>query len=374
MLCPVDFRTRSGDAPPMRSRKLLAACCAPILVLLLGCPSKEKVGSNAMAVLGPGVVNDPKNKSLRFDILQFGLERFCQEMTRRSVPLKLADDQPVLGRYFADTCSSQVLDDENRKSFVVQYAGKGYAWTNLTKRVGFKAAGLVEYAPDFQLHEGSMYVYFRPRRIDATSFETRMVESAAAQTGIAVTGTDADAVGQNIVKGQLQRGFTVIRYDSDGTTEFGLGYIAKGAQPFTPYRVENSDKLILANDRTEVHSEQQDYIGGFEVLDEGQALYFTISLDGAPEVDAFVVPKGNGDLMIESYLGSPGPTRLTAPPVLDEPIRSGSPWKRFLTLPKGLYYLVIDHSKEVGHVAPPAQAGDDRAAKLDYLVQLGEAP
>jgi hypothetical protein len=201
-----------------------------------------------------------------------------------------------------------------------------------------------------------------------------MVESAAAQTGIAVTGTDADAVGQNIVKGQLQRGFTVIRYDSDGTTEFGLGYIAKGAQPFKPYRVENSDKLILANDRTEVHSEQQDYIGGFEVLDEGQALYFTISLDGAPEVDAFVVPKGNGDLMIESYLGSPGPTRLTAPPVLDEPIRSGSPWKRFLTLPKGLYYLVIDHSKEVGHVAPPAQAGDDRAAKLDYLVQLGEAP
>ena len=98
MLCPVDFRTRSGDAPPMRSRKLLAACCAPILVLLLGCPSKEKVGSNAMAVLGPGVVNDPKNKSLRFDILQFGLERFCQEMTRRSVPLKLADDQPVRRR------------------------------------------------------------------------------------------------------------------------------------------------------------------------------------------------------------------------------------------------------------------------------------
>jgi hypothetical protein len=358
----------------MRARYLLAVCCTPVLALLLGCPSKEKVGSNAMTVLGPGVVNDPKNKSLRFDILQFGLERFCQEMTRRSVPLKLADDQPVLGRYFADTCSSQILDDENRKSFVVQYAGKGYAWTNLTKRVGFKAAGLVEYAPDFQLHEGAMYVYFRARRIDATSFETRMVESAAAQTGIAVTGTDANQVGQNIVKGQLQRGFTVIRYDSDGATDFGLGYIAKGALPFKPYRVENSDKIVLANDRTEIHSEQQDYIGAFEVLDEGQALYFTLTLDGAPEVDAFVVPKGNGDLMIESYLANPGPTRLTAPPVLDEPIRSGTAWKRFLPLPKGLYYLVIDHSSQVGHVAPPAQVGDDRAAKLDYLVQLGETP
>jgi hypothetical protein len=91
-------------------------------------------------------------------------------------------------------------------------------------------------------------------------------------------------------------------------------------------------------------------------------------------VDAFVVPKGNGDLMIESYLGAPGPTRLTAPPLLDEPIRSGAAWKRFLPVPLGLYYLIIDHSSQVGHVAPPGQSGDDRAAKLDYLVQLSEAP
>jgi hypothetical protein len=85
----------------MRAATLLAL--APLLLAgLPACPSKETVGANSMSVLGPGVVNDPGNKSLRFDILKFGLERFCQEMMRRSVPLKLGDDQPVLGRFYAD--------------------------------------------------------------------------------------------------------------------------------------------------------------------------------------------------------------------------------------------------------------------------------
>jgi hypothetical protein len=60
--------------------------------------------------------------------------------------------------------------------------------------------------------------------------------------------------------------------------------------------------------------------------------------------------------------------------LLDEPVEAGKPWKRFLPLPRGIYYLVIDHSPSVGRTAPPAQAGDDRAAKIDYLVQLGERP
>ena len=34
-----------------------------------GCPSKETLGVASMSVLGPGVINNPKNKSLRFDIL-----------------------------------------------------------------------------------------------------------------------------------------------------------------------------------------------------------------------------------------------------------------------------------------------------------------
>jgi hypothetical protein len=357
----------------MRAATLLAL--APLLLAgLPACPSKETVGANSMSVLGPGVVNDPGNKSLRFDILKFGLERFCQEMMRRSVPLKLGDDQPVLGRFYADHCNSQVLDDEQRKSFVVQYAGQGYAWTNLTQRVGFKSAGLIEYAPDFQLHEGAMYVYFRPRRIDATSFETLMVESGVAQAGIAVTRVNPDEVGQSIVKGQLQGGFTVIRLNSAGETDFGLGYVPKGQQPFKPFQIQHSEKLTLANDRTELHAGQQDFIGAFEVTDEDQALFFNLSLDGAPAVDVFVVRKETASLMLEGYLRNAGAARLSSPPVLAETAAAGQLWKRFMPLPKGQYYLVIDHSQRLGQTAPPSQPGDDRAAKVDYLVQLGEAP
>ena len=83
------------------------------------------MGDSSLRVLGAGVVNDPANKSLRFDMLKFGLDRFCDEMMKAGAPLKLSDQEPVLGRFFAESCQSQVLDEEARKSFVVQYTGKG---------------------------------------------------------------------------------------------------------------------------------------------------------------------------------------------------------------------------------------------------------
>jgi len=95
------------------------------LGLLGGCGSRESMGDSSLRVLGAGVVNDPANKSLRFDMLKFGLDRFCDEMMKAGAPLKLSDQEPVLGRFFAESCQSQVLDEEARKSFVVQYTGKG---------------------------------------------------------------------------------------------------------------------------------------------------------------------------------------------------------------------------------------------------------
>ncbi len=358
----------------MRARTPLAFALCLSAVLLSGCPSKESVGSNAIGVLGPGVINNPKNKSLRFDILKFGLDRFCFEMTRRGAPLKLSDDQPVLGRFFADSCNQTILDDETRKSLVVQYSGKGYGWTNLSGRIGFTASGLIEYAPDFQVDDdGAMYIYFRPRKVSASSFQTTMVESSFARGGMAMAGINPDQLGRQIVDGQLQRGFTVIRYNDKGETDFGLGYIPKGQKPFKPFYIK-SERVTLSNDRTEVHSGQQDYVGGFEVTESGQALYMTMTLDGAPAVDVFVVAKNLGDQMIDQYVKNPGPALLPGPPNLDEQLMQGQPWKRFVPVPKGLYYLVVDHSDKVGRSAPPAQVGDDRAAKVDYVVQIDDAP
>ncbi len=349
--------------------RLGSACFAILLATVGGCSGKESL----VTVVGPGRVNDPRNKSLRFDILEFGLGEFCREMTRRGAPLKLRDSDPVIGRFFADTCSSQVIDTDQRKSLVVQYSGRGYAWTAQTQRVGFTSAGVIEYAPDFLVHEGAMYVYFRPSNVSAASFETQLIESGVAGTMASVLGVPVNDLGQHIVRGQLERGFTVIRQNRSGEVDFGLGYVPKGQLPLRPFQVERSNKTTLANDGTEVHSGQQDYLGGFEIAKKNQALYLTMTLDGAPAVDLLVVPKAYADQMTGNYITQPGPAPLAIPPVFADTLTAGQTTQRRIPLPPGLFYVVIDHSATVGSNAPPVQAGDDRAAKVDYLVQLGRA-
>jgi len=325
-----------------------------------------------MSIVGAGVINDPANKSLRFDMLKFGLESFCAEMTKGGAPLKLADDQPVVGRFFANGCQTQVLDEEARKSFIVQYRGRGYAWASVVGRVGFDAAGLIEYAPDFRLHEGALYVYFRPRLVDTSSFQLLMVDQAAAQTALSTLGISPEAVGKRIIDGQLRRGFTVVRRDSGGEVEFGMGMIPEGELPYHPYQVE-TEKRILANDRTELHTGQQDFVGAFNVEDEGQALYLTVTLDGTPSVDVLVVGKAQGDALVDSYVKVAGPRPVPPPVLLDEPLAAGTEMKRFVPVPPGGYYLVLDHSDQAGH-GPKPDTSADRPGKIDYLVLLGDAP
>lgn len=338
-------------------------------VLSAGCPSKETL---AFAVVADGVINDPANKSLRFDLLKFGLDQFCLEMTNRGAPLKLGDEMPTAGRFFAASCQHQILDTEGRKSLVVQYSGTGYGWTNVSGRIGFQASGLVEYAPDFQVHEDAMYIYFRPQEIDASSFKTLMVESAVVKTGLSMTQIDPDEVGTRIVRGQLQRGFTVIRHNSQGETDFGMGLIPKGQVPEKPYLVETTNRTNLVNDTTEVHSGQQDYIGNFEVSDDDEVLFLTAQLDGTPTVDIALVPKAGSAQMLEQYVKNPGAATLLMPPLLQEAVVQGTPWQRSIKLAQGSYALVIDNSDRLGQSTPPLRPLDS-PAHVSYLVQRGEA-
>ncbi len=343
------------------------------LALLTGCPSRDSIGTSSMSILGAGVVNDPANKSLRFDMLKFGLESFCHEMTKRGAPLKLADDEPVLGRFFAGACQTQVLDEEQRKSFIVQYQGKGYAWGGPFGRVGFEAAGLIEYAPDFQLKDGAMYVYFRPRLVDTSKFQLLSVESQVAQSVVGAMGINPETLGKKIVDSQLRRGFTVVRLSSSGETEFGMGIIPVGERPFHPYQVETEDKRVVVNERTEIHTGQQDYVGAFDVEGTGQALYLTLSVDGAASIDALIVPEAEGNALVDSYVRTPGPKSVTGRPLLDEPVPQGQGFKRFVAVPPGRYYLLLDHSDRTGH-GPAPDTKADHAAKIDYLLLLGDAP
>lgn len=347
----------------------LAALLSASGTLASACTHQDQVGGAAVGVVGQGVINDPSNKSLRFDILRFGLDRFCEEMMARGTPLKLHDDDPVMGRFYADSCQSQILDTQNRNSLVVQFGGRGYAWTNLTGRIGFRTRGLVELSPDFRLKDDALYVYFRAEKVEASEFSLSLVESPTATTALRASGVSPEQVGRSIVDSQLSRGFTVIRYDEEGLTDFELGLLPLGTRPFRPYTVVSSAKVTLGNGRTEVQPHQQDFIGRFDVTDDDQALTLTMKLDGAHAVDVAILPARNVPQVLDRYLSVPGPAQLTTPPNFQAQLGSTAPFKADVKLPEGQYFLVIDHSNAVGVTAPGASA-----AKVDYLVQRGDAP
>jgi hypothetical protein len=349
-----------------------ARLAARKLVQILVCLSflGASCGQSALGIL-PGVVNDPGNLSLRRAIFTYASEKLCGEMLRRSLPLKLREGDPAVGRFYPTSCLAQTLANNH---LFIQFGGYGYAWTNLTKRVGFDASGAVEYDHDFLMDGSTMYVYFRQRSTTAAQFTPRVIEQPGAMTiAGGALGQGAGSIGEGIMKSELARGFTVIR-ESDGEAAFGLGVVEKGQRPRSPYDSSTSGRRILANERIEVHQNQRDYAGPFEVPDEGMALSFTVSVDGAPGMDVLVVPRGTGDTWLNGYTTQAAPAPPPAPPAMDESVVAGAIWRRTLALPRGLYYVVFDNTAAAGRTQPTNYAFDDRAGLVSYAIELGDAP
>ena len=328
----------------------------------------------------PGVVNDSGNRSLRRAILRFGIDQYCKELTHRGTPLTLQDGDPVMGRFFARTCNSQEMDNGD---VFIQFAGQGYVWTNVTWRAGFDAGGAIQYNQDFLMDGSTMYAYFRTRTITSTSFNTIQLERGGG-TGTAMFGGTANQVAKQVVDQQLARGFTVIR-DSDGIVDFSLGIIEKGQKPNKPFAMRGSDRAMLLNERTEVHGNQLDFLGPFQIDSDGRALYLTSVVDGVPAVDVFVVRKETGDIWLEQFIKQPGVPAIPAQhlPLMQDVIATRVQWQKTVPLAKGYYYVVIDNSSSVGNVAPPAVAQNlltgvlpspPPAALVNFAVQLGDAP
>src|ERR1700689_3997889 len=104
------------------------------IVLILGTGAGLAACSpNAVCKMG-GPINDPSNRTLRRNIMSFGLSQFCEQMTSRSAPLKLAPDAPVIGRFFPQHCQQQVLDNGD---LWAQFDGMRYAFTSLSRKVTF---------------------------------------------------------------------------------------------------------------------------------------------------------------------------------------------------------------------------------------------
>ncbi len=348
----------------MRARTL-------ILVALTLAGSSAGCASCAQSYLGvmPGVINDPSNRTLRREILSFGIGQFCTELVKHSAPLKLADDQPAIGRFFPTACSTKTLDNGD---LLVSLGGDGYAWTNLTKKVTFDMTGTLEYDQDFQMDGSTMYAYFRTKQITKSDFKSRAIENPIANVVNSLTPI-GDNFGKQLLAGELQKGFTVIR-DKDGNADFGLGVINTGKKPLRPWDVHGADRITYENTRSEVHQNQRDFVGPIYIEDDGRAIWLTATLDGVDAADVLVLGKADGDASLKAYLdaGASGP--LTGTPLYADVLQNGVQYMKPIKLPKGVYYLVWDNTPTAGRVAPPAALLDDRAATLSYVVQIGDAP
>jgi len=361
-------------AAPRRRSPLVALAA----LLLAACASCQSAGL-ALVKLMPGVTNDPRNRTMRRELMSFGTDQFCKELMKRGAPLKLRDDAPTMGRFFASQCNYQEMDDGD---VFVQFSGSGYTWTQPSGRIGFKASSSIRYNPDFILADKTMYVYFRPRAVQSTKFDTVLIERTQQNPLGALFGANAqetaNRLGNQIIAQELQKGFTVLR-DDDGSVDFSSGIIEQGKRPFHPYQVKGSDKALLASDWAEIHEQQREFLGPFEIDSDDRALFLTMDLDGTPAVDVMVLHKIHGDAWLQTYINQAPVGQPPAAPILSDVLSIRQQWRRTIPLKKGLYYVVIDHTSAAGPVSPPpSQPGllgtSDVAAVVRYVAQVGDAP
>ncbi len=327
----------------------------------------------------PGVINDPHNLSLRRAIFDFGIKQMCSDMQSRGVSIRLTDEAPASGRFFPKTCFAETLDNGN---LFLQFGGFGYVWTNMTKRLAFDASGAVEYSHDFLMDGSAMYLYFRSKSIHALSFKTRFIENqlAAAMGGMTMGGSQSmsDSVGIDLLKKQMSRGFTVIRQANSSAT-FGMGVIEKGDTPATPYKVSDSDKIVLANERSEIHQNQRDYVGPIVITEKEKAIRLTVAVEAAPTLDVLIAADSVAQAWLEAYTRQVYVTPPSGQVLLDETLQPAfanlsAPWRKTLSVPPGTYYVVFDQTVVAGHSSPIQYPMDDRAALANYAIEVIDAP
>jgi hypothetical protein len=346
------------------------AAAAVLSATTLGCTSQ------GLLAIMPGTINDPSNRTLRQELLAEGMSEMCEELMKRSVPLHLRDEDPGMGRIFPTSCQTRPLANGNLQ---LDFAGRGYAWTNVTKRMGFSASATVEYETDFQLDGSTMYVYFRHKGTPANKLDVIMTEQVAQNPlgsvlpGVANPQQLLAPLAAKLFQEELARGFTVVR-DEDGYATFALGVLPLGQRPTAPFDREDGGREVLVNERIEVHQGQRDYIGPFLVEYEDMALFVTAGVEGAPAVDIVVVADAVGSQWTESAITKPGADAPPGTPVYEESLATGPLLRRAIRVPPGRIYLVVDNTATAGKTAPGGSVGDDRAALVNLGVELDDAP
>jgi hypothetical protein len=339
----------------------------PVLSLSLVVAVAAACSPNSVCKMG-GPINDPSNRTMRRNIMAFGLGKFCQEMTTRDAPLRLAPDAPVIGRFYPQHCQQQVLDNGD---LLVRFDGMGYAFTNVSRKVTFTAGATVRYDQDFRCaDDNSIYAYFDPRSVAPPDFHVLQIELPGASLVQGWITPYADNFGRQMLSGQLGQGFTVIQFD-DGAQDFDLGHVPLGHRPLHPFSVHGGNRATVESLRTQVAAGERDFIGPITVEGDRRAIYTTMMLDGQPSVRVMLVPRPLGDAALQAYVNSaavgpmpnPGPGGSGATP--SDTVQYGVQYQRAVPVPPGMYYVVIDNT---------AAGAASSAAVINYSIQIGDVP
>jgi len=317
-----------------------------------------------------GTLNDPSSRSMRRAMLRKGMGDFCQQMLQRNAPLRLSPDSPVIGRFFPQRCLAPESED-----LQLSFSGIGYAYTNVSQKMTFTMSAAALYRYDFLVTEGDrcdVYAYFRTSRVDASDFRTHRIEGQAAAMLNSFSGM-GDNFGKQLMGKKLAEGFTVIHASETNVDEFSLGITPLGKKPFHPFQVHGKDRFTYENERVEIAQNQRDFVGPIMVEGDDRWLYVEATVDGAPAVDVMLMRKPEGDASLQLYFEHPASGPLAAPPIAGDVLRAGVPMKRGFPVAPGMYYVILDNTPSAGQVSPPVNNFDNRAAVVNYLIQIGDA-
>jgi hypothetical protein len=307
----------------------------------------------------------------------YGASQMCPELLKHGMGLRLQDRGPAVGRFFPTSCAIEVNDDS--QTVTLNFVGMGYAFTHITKRLGFTASASVQYRPDFYMAENDIYVWGKVNSmVRGPDFKLGYVENKVVDLTTALTplGGLANLFGNQVAAGALTRGFTVVEnYDTE-TKTFGLGIFEPPRKPTTPYNVDADEVHTFANEQIEVQYNQRDFLGPFEIVDDDQELQVKMVVQGPP-VDLIVVDRRVGDPWRDSYqqglpLGQPSGAIL-----YNVALQSTHELRTAFRLPPGQYYIVVDHTPYAGKVMPPplgllSPVTGGPKAVISYVAQLGE--
>ncbi|MBX3189483.1 MAG: hypothetical protein KF819_20835 [Labilithrix sp.] len=317
-----------------------------------------------------GTINDPANRSMRRSMLKAGMGDFCKQMLQRNAPLRLSPDSPVIGRFFPVQCHAPESEDLD-----LTFSGYGYAWTNVSLKTTFTASAKALYRYDFLVTEGDrcdVYAYFRTSRLDASDFKVHRIEGQAASF-LNTFAQMGDNFGRQLIGKKLQDGFTVIHQSATNVDDFTLGITPLGQRPFRPFQVHGKDRITYENERVEVHQNQRDFVGPINVEDGGRSIFVTATMDGTPAIDFMLMRKAEAEASLKLYFEYPQSGPLAAPPIAGDVMQAGVPLQRAIPVAPGMYYVVFDNTASAGQVSPPGNAMDDRAAVVNYLIQIGDS-